>query len=133
MSQWHLAVAAAYASQVHPKSLAACGGWCFGGKVGRNELQHPPVRNVHPKVPDLNENPVPHIGSTMRARCLSASRNDASIARNSSPRTLKFPVAGLLNALRGLLEPRPSFRSFRALEQMMDLAVSVDRARVADA
>ena len=59
MSQWHLAVAAAYASR---GELIGCGGWCFGGKVGRHKLLHPPVRNVHPKVPDLNENPVPHIG-----------------------------------------------------------------------
>ena len=54
VSQWHLAVAAAYASQAQ---FIGCGGWCFGGKVGRNELQHPPVQNVYLKGPRLEREP----------------------------------------------------------------------------
>ena len=65
-------------------------------------------------------------------QCQTKKRCFTSIALYPSPRTLTLPVAGLLNALRGLLEPRPSFCSFRALEHLMGLEVSVDRARVAD-
>ena len=102
-------------------------------KVGRNELQHPPYK-VQSKVPEMNENPVPHSGSANNASYLSIRgirqcQNKKRSFNYPEPLHLdpEISVAGLLNALRGLLEPRPSLCSFRALGHMMGL-----RPRVAD-